>query len=232
MTSQNIIQEQLKIIEGQLAREKLLRRIGQLMNRSLDIDLILKKICQEIREFLNVDRVCIFMFEEDSDHSRGSIVIESKIEALDSVIGLTVEDSCFSEHYSSQYFLGKYCAINNIHDGDLDECHKETLVRFGIRSNLVVSIANQGNLWGLFCVNQCFSVRDWKESEIDLVQQLVNHLVVIIERAALFEQLKTEVHQLKRAEAVINKQATRERLSREIEKKKSNHEKVSQEKLI
>ncbi|AFY39394.1 GAF sensor hybrid histidine kinase [[Leptolyngbya] sp. PCC 7376] len=223
MAPQDIIQEQLNIIQEQLAKEKLLRQVGQLMSQSLDIDFILKKVCKEIRKFIKADRVGIFKFEENSNYCAGAFMAESKIETLDSVIELRIEDHCFGEHYASHYFQGKCFALDDIYNNDLLDCHIKILERFQVRANLVVPIQNQGNLWGLLCVHQCSSPRQWHNADIDVIQQLANHCVVIIERATLFNQLKAEVHQLKQAEVVINRQAQREKLSREISQRISQH---------
>ena len=51
----------------------------------------------------------------------------------------------------------------------------------------------QDKLWGLLCIHQCQTTRQWQEDEIELSKQLANQLTIAINQANLFEKLKQQL---------------------------------------
>lgn len=84
----------------QANRERLLSSITQRIRQSLDFETILQRTVEEVRSFLQTDRVLIYRFDT---HRRGVMQVESVTAPWKSVLGLDIQDSCLTtndiEHY-------------------------------------------------------------------------------------------------------------------------------------
>lgn len=193
-------------IRQQAVRETLLREITQRMRQSLDLSTIFNTACREIRAGLHADRVGIFKFHGDSGYDDGEFVAESSANGLPSVLAIRVHDHCFGANYANLYAQGHYFAINDIDNGDIDDCHADILAQFQVRASLVLPLLCGNNLWGLLCIHQCRGSRQWLQSDIDLGHQLANQLAIALQQALLYQQLQSELRVRQRAEAQIAQQ--------------------------
>lgn len=186
-----------KIIQQQAEREHLLRETTQRIRQSLDLATIFNTATQEIRQLINADRVGIFRFDPDSNFNDGEIVSESVVAGFISALATKIHDHCFGEQYALYYQQGRIQVVDDIDNTGLIDCHREVLVQFQVRANLVVPLLQGENLWGLLCIHQCSQTRHWQEFEIELVKQIANQLAIAIQQADLFEQLQQSLVQEK-----------------------------------
>jgi PAS domain S-box-containing protein len=190
------------LIRQQAERESLLLQINQRIRQSLDLYTIFETAAQEIRQFIHADRVGIFKFYPESHFDDGEFVAESVLEQFDSVLAIEVHDHCFGEQFAVDYQHGKIQAIADIDQAGLLDCHRQVLSQFQIRANLIVPLLNGEQLWGLLCIHQCSGTRQWQGFEIDLVKQIANQLGIAIYQSGLYEQLRMELQERQRAEAM------------------------------
>ena len=134
---------------------------------------------------------------------QGEFIAESVVTDFRSIIKQPVTDHCFGKNYPSLYCKGRFFACADIYDFNLQKCHIEILEKFQIRANLVVPLFVRGQLWGLLCIHQCQTVRHWQEDEIELAKQLANQLIIAINQAHLFEQLKQQLIEQKQAKELL-----------------------------
>ncbi|MFN5397429.1 MAG: GAF domain-containing protein [Pseudanabaena sp.] len=199
------------LIRQQADREALLREIMQRIRQSLDLHTIFETATLEIRQFLQADRVGIFKFEPDSGFNDGEFVAESVVAGFYSVVKVPCHDHCFGERYSQSYKYGDYQAVGDIYNAGLSQCHIDVLEAFQIRANLVVPLLNGSSLWGLICIHQCSSPRNWETEEIILIQQISNQLAIAIQQANLYQQVQEEL---------ANKETLYIQLANELHQKK------------
>ncbi len=192
-----------RIIRQQAEREFLLREITQRIRQSLDLQTIFDTAVQEVRQFLNTDRVGIFKFDPLSNFDDGEFVAESIGPDFDTLMAVKIHDHCFGERYAVAYQEGKIHAVDDIHQAELADCHIRILSQFQVRANLVVPLLTPDGLWGLLCIHQCAKTRHWQPSEIAFTQQLANQLAIAIQQANLFEQLQQELAERQQAEAQL-----------------------------
>ncbi|QHU99422.1 PAS domain S-box protein [Synechocystis sp. CACIAM 05] len=185
--------EQEQRLYEQGRRESLLREITQRIRQSLDLPTIFNTVVQEIRQFLEADRVVIFQFSPDSDFSVGNIVAESVLAPFKPIINSAIEETCFSNNYAQRYQQGRIQVIEDIHQSHLRQCHIDFLARLQVRANLVLPLINDAILWGLLCIHQCGSSRVWEQTEIDLLKQITNQFEIAIQQATLYEQAQQEL---------------------------------------
>jgi PAS domain S-box-containing protein len=187
-------------IQQQANREALLREITQRIRKSLDLQTIFDTACEEIRQVVHSDRVGVFRFRPESNCNDGEFVAESVREEFSSVLNIKVHDHCLGDNYASLYLKGRFFAVDDIYDSNLSECHFDILAQFEVRANLVMPLLCGEQLWGLLCVHQCANPRQWKQSEIDLTQQIANQLAIALQQANLVEQLQQELRERQQAQ--------------------------------
>ncbi|WP_190766640.1 GAF domain-containing protein [Microcoleus sp. FACHB-1515] len=172
------------------ALTQLSSEIAQSIRRSLDFELILTTIASRIREFLNVDRVCVYRFEFDWS---GTIVAESVSDPSHSILGLQIKDTFFNAQGREQYQQGRMQAIADVSEANLSPCHADLLERMHVKANLVVPIVQQTDtqerLWGLLVAHQCSAPHEWQSFEVHLLWQIAAQVSLAIQQAELYQQV-------------------------------------------
>jgi PAS domain S-box-containing protein len=202
-------------IRQQAEKETLLRQITQRIRESLNLQTIFDTACQEIRQFIQSDRVGIFRFYPESGFDDGEFVAESLKEGCSSVLAIRIHDHCFGEDYAKSYTEGHFQVINDVLQSNLQECHKAVLSQFQIRANLVIPILCGQKLWGLLCIHTCTAPRIWQPDEIDLIQQIAGQLAISIQQANLLEQLQQELKERQVAQQQLTERNQQLALSNE-----------------
>jgi PAS domain S-box-containing protein len=185
-----------------LQKEQLVLQISQSIRRSLKLDEILQSTVEEVRQFLQTDRVVVFRFVSDGN---GTIVTESVAPEYSSILASSYYDPCLAESYIEPFKQGLVTAKTDIYNSDVDPCHIALLEKFQVRANLVVPILQNSDLWGLLIAHHCCAPRRWQQLEIDLLKQLTAQLGIAIQQAELHEQLQIELIEHQQAEEQLRK---------------------------
>ena len=172
-------------------RSLLLSDITLRIRQSLNLTEILNTAVSEIRKFLKTDRVLIYRFNPDWN---GSVEVESVTSKWTSSLDLDTQDAFFQSGQLQAYQAGRKLAIDNVSESDLSQYHKDLLARFEVKSNLVVPIIENEQLWGLLIAHQCSAPRHWEAFEISVLSQLADQIGIAIAQSRLLahekEQLK------------------------------------------
>jgi|GEM_PF-611905 len=198
-----------------MEREALLRLIGDRLSRTLDLDTILHTIVREVLKLLHADRAAIYQLGKAGE---GKIVVEEfQSNQQDSFIHKLPPNSpahkivqerplakceppklsdcdCFGQDcwdYTQLYQHGWVRAIDNVAEADLAEDKLACWEQLQITASLSVPILIGSNLWGLLLVHECSGPRQWRQSEIDLLQQLALQLAIAIHQAELYDKART-----------------------------------------
>ena len=134
----------------QAQRERIIAEITQRIYQSLDLDEILNTTVEEVRQFLQADRVVVCRF---GSQRSGFIAMESVACGWLPILGKVIHSS-YLRYYISHY-KGGVKAIADIYTAGLSECYIDLLAQFQVRSQLVVPILQAEQLWGLLIVHQC-----------------------------------------------------------------------------
>ena len=177
-----------KISASQVERERLLTAITLRIRQSLDLDSIINQTVQEVRLFLQTNRVLVYRFEPDWS---GLMVAESVVAPYQAVIGSKIKDPCLKEKHIEKYKQGGIRVIENVETALLPECYKDLLASFEVKANLVVPIIAEEKLWGLLIAQHCESSRQWNSSEIELLKLLANHVGIAVQQAELYQQVQS-----------------------------------------
>ncbi|MDF5711784.1 MAG: GAF domain-containing protein [Nostoc sp. S4] len=184
----------------QNGQQKALSGVIARIRESLDINAIFKITVTEVRQLLKSDRVGVFRFYPDLAWE-GEFIYEDVGIEWGSALTAKLRDHCFAEEFAELYQQGRIKAITDIYQANASDCYIQILERFQVRANIVAPLIKGKDLWGLLCIHQCNSPRQWEASEIEFVQQIAEHLGVALQQADYLEQVKLQSTQLAQAKA-------------------------------
>ena len=185
-------------LQEQLEQQKALASVIVRIRESLDLEKIFQTTVTQVRQLLNADRVAVFQFDREQNW-QGEFVSEDVAIGWDSAMAVKVYDHCFGEQFAASYQQGRVQAVPDIYKAGLSDCHLAILSKFQVQANLVVSLSRKQELWGLLCIHQCSQTREWKESEIEFIRQIADHLVVAIQQAKHLHEVKLQAAKLAQA---------------------------------
>ncbi|MFM7428213.1 MAG: ATP-binding protein [Elainella sp.] len=219
----------------QLEQEQLLNQVTSQIRRSLDLSAILSTAVEQVRQFLQTDRLVIYqlnaptatpieLFDPASsdpdppiDHSHtpyGSVIYESRsAETIPTVMHLS-DAHCFVEQLRHQDWqdLDDAIAIDDVEVRyQKVPCLLEFLRRAQVRAKLVAPIWLQEQFWGLLIAHECQQPRHWQETERRFLQQIAQTLAIAISQAQLYAEVQQQKQTLE--ERVVERtQALRDAL--------------------
>lgn len=167
--------------------ESLLTAIANRIQSSLDLQTTLDTTVQEIRQFLQTDRVIAYRFEPDWS---GIVVAESVLPKWSSLLGRMISDLHFQKNMVEPYKNGRIQVTDNVYLGGLTLCHMNLLVEIQVKAIVVVPILNGDRLWGLLAAQECAQPRHWEQPSIELLQQLATHIGIAIQKATTMTELQ------------------------------------------
>jgi two-component system, sensor histidine kinase and response regulator len=198
--TENLSQREINL-QQQLTQAKFLNRISNQIHQTLDLPTVLQATIEQMQAFLSVDRLIMYQFEfakvdrKINDRSfegylrQGKVVYESiGMTDLPSVLGVNEHQDCFDDRQLwEKYRSGMTRSIARV---DLEyarnQCMLDLMNQYQIKSKLVIPIIVNTELWGLLIAHQCQSARTWQVNEIQLVQQIAEHLGFAIDRFELY----------------------------------------------
>ncbi|MBO3462421.1 GAF domain-containing protein [Aetokthonos hydrillicola Thurmond2011] len=185
-------------LQEQLQQQKALASVIVRIRESLDLETIFQTTVTAVRQLLNADRVAVFQFNLEKDW-QGEFICEDVAPEWSSAISDTVYDHCFGAQFVADYKQGRVQAIADIYTVGLSDCYVEILSKFQVRANLIVPLLQDKELWGLLCIHQCSESRTWKESEIEFIRQIADHLTVAIQQAKRLHEVQLQAAKLAQA---------------------------------
>jgi len=177
--------------------EKLLFDLALRIGQSLNLNEILQTTVTEIQQFLKTERVIIYQLQNDGS---GMVVAEAVTGKWNHLLGHKIYDYCFAQKWLEPYQNGRIQAISNIYEANLSSCYLEMLAKMQVRANLVIPIVEMSpqildrknqekSLWGLLVAQQCSHIRYWRNSELELLQNLAVHLSIAIQQGKIYQEL-------------------------------------------
>ncbi|WP_039728489.1 diguanylate cyclase domain-containing protein [Leptolyngbya iicbica] len=175
------------LMQQQTEREHLVLEIANKIRQSLDLGYILETLVTEVRQVLGCDRLFLFQFDE---HWAGEVTVESVSDPVYSILGEWIDEPCFRNEYVKLYRQGRVRAIDDITQVGLHACHLHMLQQYQVKSNLVLPILYQDDLWGLMIAHQCDAVRHWQSSEITLMKEIAVQAAIAIHQGEMYQELQ------------------------------------------
>ncbi|MEP0887253.1 MULTISPECIES: EAL domain-containing protein [unclassified Leptolyngbya] len=202
--------------------EHLLHNIASRIRQSLELPEILRTASQEIRQFLNIDRVKIYRFDADGS---GQVVAEALcpdrlpsllhlhfpaedippqarqlfVQAQQRVITDVAAQRRLTYSFDPTHPEGR-AQEKDVRYSPVDPCHLEYLQAMGVKASVILPILHQQRLWGLLAIHHS-EPRHFAEPDLQVVQLLVDQISIAIAQAELLAQARHQAFQ----ESTLNK---------------------------
>ncbi len=167
-------------------RDRLLTETLARIRSSLDLEQILQTTVQEVRQFLQVDRVFIGL---NNPKVGTKAIAESVDPQYPSVLGWTTNDQKYIQELRNMLTTNRVRVVEDTTQIEVSPKLKEHYQKFQIRASLAVPIMQGKELFGGLIANQCGATRHWHPIEIDLLQQMSEQLAIAIQQSFICQEL-------------------------------------------
>ncbi len=163
-------------------REKLLNSLASQIRNTLDIDTVVETAINKIKYLLNIDRCSFSWFQPNAEPPIWETIKESKSNSLPSLIGRHSIDKVGSV---TELFIKQ--EILQIDDASKckEPIHRQFLESLGIKSEIVLPIQTRSGQIGVIVCGHWAETRPWTDSEVELLQAVVDQLAIAINQADL-----------------------------------------------
>lgn len=182
-------------------RQRLLAIVDQ-MRTSPNDDTLFTATVTSVRKHLQVDRALIYRFQ---DEDQGVVLTESMVRGYTPSLGKTLAAQLFGAETGSVYQQKHLVALDDIYEVSLTPYQLQLLEQFQVKASLSLPIVLEGQVWGLLVVHQCSTPRQWQETEISLLYQIVTELTLNLQPTEFRAQLQQQAEQEKVVAKVIDR---------------------------
>ncbi|MGE5656581.1 MAG: CBS domain-containing protein [Actinomycetota bacterium] len=179
------VRERTTKLHEQVQHDRLLAKIALRIHQFLKLEEILNATVAEVRQLLKADRVAIVRVEPNN---LGIVVAESVGANWPPTLGWIMSAESLQE--CNQMFEQQIYTFPHEPSPDLSPEQLSGLKQAQIQAYMVVPIRQDSNIWGIVCVHQCSRVRQWQQSEVDLLLQLATQVAIAIQQAQLYQQVQ------------------------------------------
>jgi diguanylate cyclase (GGDEF)-like protein len=184
--------------------EYLLAKVSLYLRQSLDLTEILQTAVDEVRQYLEADRVIISHLQTDG---QGKASIEALAPRLaqqnGSILGQSIRMPEMETAWLANYTKGNAQTVVDIYNAGLDPRYIEFFENLGVSAFISVPILRGVKIWGLIIVHHCSGPRHWQQWQIEFLEKLAVQLVIVVHQSLLLEQSQIELAERKRAEAQL-----------------------------
>ncbi|MEO0759379.1 MAG: PAS domain S-box protein [Cyanobacteria bacterium J06648_16] len=196
-------------LQRQSQQSQLLNRVTRKIRDSSDLAELLETAVAEAQDLLGCDRI---------------LILEANVEDPDAcIVDLVAASSDASQSCVCTDMAQQACSL--LSEAFRSECD--------IQASLEVKIYVQNQLWGLLVACHSASTYTWQPDEVELMQQLADHMGVAISQAQLLEDLESRVKQrTEQLQQEIQERSQTEAALRESEQRLSGILKNADEAII
>lgn len=197
-------------LRSNLEREKLIRRIVEVIGQSFDINSILQTVVEELGRYLDADRCGITRYTFQDGMLSFNLSAQywkegckptdpNDIEVLTNAFSKLNPDTFAHEKEQitnisdrEQYFEHLRTGMTALFPDGLPGLAVEDLIdivrKYDIQSSLQLNVFYRGTPYGSLSVSQCTHNRVWMPDEIELVKTIADHVGSAIYQAELYRQ--------------------------------------------
>lgn len=178
-------------IEAAGNREKLIRKLGETIRSSLDINETLAIICEEIANILNVDRTSILEIT-DKENNKGLTVKKDYKKRPN----LKSQGDSDSQNIISEFLIDhiistkKPLIINNVEEFNISEYFRDFYKELEIKSIIYFPILQDNKPWGAISLSTIDSFKHWSEEDLNLLQTIGDQICIAIKQVQLYAMQK------------------------------------------
>ena len=202
-------------LQDAIARQRALTEVVGNIRSSVDTQVILDTVCQELCKLLKLERAAVYQFNPDWS---GTFIshfgtIDVNLDRRNAFGENPVwEDTHLQETQGGRYRNNESFAVNDIYQAGHSRCHLDLLAQYKIRAYALAPIFSSSKLWGLIAAYQHSGPRQWAEFEIEFLEQVGAQLGVAIQQAENLAQSKQQAIALQ--DAIARQRALTEVVSK------------------
>jgi PAS domain S-box-containing protein len=178
----------------QLEKTLLLKKITQDIRNSLDLDRILQTTVDRIGELFKVCRCQIFSYKTQPLETI-SVVAEYLVSDYSSMLGMEIPlqaAACLERAFSQDRAVPFF----NVYEEPSLEKSICVYKQFNVKSLIAVRTSDRGKTNGAIVVHQCDRFRRWTRDEIELIESVAAQVGIAIAQAKLLEREKKQRQEL------------------------------------
>lgn len=200
----------------QIIQEKLLNQVITQTRKSLDLSVIMTAAISQVREFLDLDRLVVYKFDEPtlkSLNTNGLVkhyshqnlqnpppyhacVVHEVLanDTISSVLNYS-EEKCLmpSTKCWEKYRQGFSLAVSDIEKTYVfEKCLLKYLKDIQVKAKFAAPIVFEDKLWGLLIAHQCHNTHEWTQSEQILLTSVAEQLAIAIHQSELMQSLESD----------------------------------------
>lgn len=164
--------------------------IANAMAQATNLENLYQITVTELRKRFAADRALIYQFQSEA---QGSVIAESLIAGYSPALAQTLPAIAFGRETSQLYQQQAVISITNVSDDAVTPYQVQLFQSFQIQASLSVPIFLNEQVWGLLVIQNCSAPRQWTDSEIALLYQVVTELTLKLQAHELQHQSQQEV---------------------------------------
>jgi PAS domain S-box-containing protein len=168
-------------------RDRLLTKTLMRIRQSLNLNEILQTTVNEVRQFLQADRVFIAL-NDSCDLFK--MIAESVNPQYPSVLNWKKKDETLLQELRTKLLTDRVRVVEDITQTTVSPHLAALYQQFQTKASLAVPIMLGKELFGALIANSCAKPRCWQQIEIDLLQQISEQLAIAIQQAQLYQELE------------------------------------------
>lgn len=153
--------------------------LAQQMRQVSGLDDLFKIAVTTIRSALAADRVLIYQFDGEAS---GSVVKESVGRGFTPATRDSMPMVVFGFEQVADYEQQSVIRFEDIETAELTPDQRQLWQQFQIKASLNLPLQLDG-IWGVLAVQQCSRPRNWQETEVSLLHQLVREFLICLQPA-------------------------------------------------
>ncbi len=189
-------------LEQNNKQQLMLNKIADSIRQSLDLKYILNTTAIELGKALESSRCCIALLDQDNYPGTSDIVFEyvyynSSLAGtpLDNKVLPLTEDNLINIIFKQKSILTMDVLDDDTANSLFSDVNKNYPDWKSVKSLIACPIGSRNSYLGLILVQQCNDLRQWTQSELDLVDAVARHVSIAIQNAQLYENAKANAEQ-------------------------------------
>jgi PAS domain S-box-containing protein len=173
-------------LQRESRRERLLGAIAKHLLQSMRPETLLKHSMEELRRFLEADRVLFYSLRAEQIGVTAEAVVSDQC----SLKEILLDQTCFDAADLERHRQGFIQIAEDVETADLIEEQRHHLRAVQVKSHIAIPVVQDDILLGLICIHDCRQPRPWLSWEIESLQDVATQVGSAIAQADLYAQVK------------------------------------------
>lgn len=174
-------------------RERLIREIIQASRSSLEIDQVLKTVCDGVAKLFHAGRATIVQFPDPNNYEQ--IIVRQEYKSRSDIkSAVWVSENLPVAKFWGQRLLdkGEVFVIDNLDKAPCPDYFKQFYLDLEVKSLIGAPIKSGKEGWGMIVLSEVDYYRHWTQDEIKLLETTADQINIAIKQAELFSITKRQ----------------------------------------